>query len=42
MTVNPEQIKILKNKLEEIAKLSFGHCKSGHNDFAKINQKAHE
>jgi len=42
MTVNPEQIEILKIKLEEIGKLSLEHCKNGHPDFAKINQKAHE
>ena len=42
MTVNPEQIEILKIKLEEIGKLSLEHCKNGHHDFARINQKAHE
>ena len=42
MEVNPDQIKILKIKLEEISELTFQHCKDGDPDFAKINQRAHE
>ena len=42
MEVNPDQIEILKTKLEEISKLTFLHCKDGDPDFAKINQRVHE